>query len=73
MTKVNACVKKLLALFHYRYLWLDTKVPITVDLTSQITGLTKVGVDPMQYSKVKDSDKNLVAKLKKKYGVVKDT
>ena len=48
-TKVNACVKQLLACFHGGYLWLDELVVVTVELISEITGLPKDGPDPSQY------------------------
>ena len=49
---------------------MGTKVPIMVDLISQITGLPKARFDPSQYFKGKDNDKKLAARLKKKYDVI---
>ena len=70
--EVNACVKQLLSCFHGGYLWLDTKLPITVDLISYITGFHKEGIDPYQYFRGKDNDKKLDARLKNRYDVVHD-
>ena len=72
LVEANACVKKLLACFHGGYLWLDTKIPVTVELISQITGFPIKGPDPSQYFCGKDNEKWLAAKLKKKYGVDHD-
>ena len=41
-------------------------------LISQISGLPKVGVDPLQYFQGKDNKKNLTAKMRNKYGIIKD-
>ena len=43
---------------------MDAKVPIMVDLISQIIGLPKAGVNPSQYFIGKDNDKNLEASPK---------
>ena len=51
---------------------MDAKVPIMVDLISQIIGLPKAGVNPSQYFIGKDNDKKLAIRLKKNYCVVKD-
>ena len=56
-TEVNACVKQLLSCFHGGYLWLDTKVHVTVDFISQIIELPMAGVDPLQYFHNKDNEK----------------
>ena len=69
LAEVNACVKQILIFFHGGYLWLGTKILITLDLISHITGLHKVGVDPSQYFQGKDNDKNLATKLRNKYRV----
>ena len=70
--EVNACVKKLLSCFHGGYLWLGTKLPIIIDLISQISRLPMAGLDPLQYFHGKDNDKILAVKLKKKYNVIRD-
>ena len=72
LAEVNPYVKDLLSCCHGGYLWLDAKIPITIDLISQVIGLPKVGVDPCQYFKGKDNDKKLVVRLKKKYDVIHD-
>ena len=48
LAEVNACIKNLLEFFHEGYLWLDTKVPVTMQLISQIIGFPMKGVDPSQ-------------------------
>ena len=49
---------------------MDAKVPIIVDLISQITNLPKAGVDLSQYFRGKHNDKKMVVRLKKKYDVI---
>ena len=51
---------------------MDTKVPVTVELISQITRFPTKGADPSQYFCGKDNNKRLRAKLKKKYDVAHD-
>ena len=70
--EANACVKKLLACFHDEYIWIDTKVPVTIELISQIIGFPMAGVDLLKYFSGKGSDKKLVVKLKRKHVVIKD-
>ena len=53
-------------------MWLDTKVPVTVKLISQITRYPMQGHDPSQYFCDKDNDNPLVSKMKKKYGMDHD-
>ena len=48
-TKVNACVKQLLACFHGGFLWLDESVEVTMGMISYITGFPKDRPDPSQY------------------------
>ena len=48
------------------------KVPITVDLISQIARLPKAGVYQSQYFKGKASEKLLATKIKNKYDVVRE-
>ena len=63
-------MKKLLECFHGGYFWLGTKISIMVDLISQIISLPKAGVDSSKYFQGKDNDKNIVAKLWKRAGVI---
>ena len=51
---------------------MDTKVLVTVELISQITGMPMAGADPSQYFHSKDNEKRLVTKLKKKYDFIRD-
>ena len=44
----------------------------TIDLISQIIDFPKAGVDPSQYFRGKDNGKKTVARLKKKYDVIRD-
>ena len=70
--EVNAFVKQILSCFHDGYLWLGTKVPITINLISQIIDIPKAGVDPSQYFRGKDNDKKLASILRKTSGVVRN-
>ena len=70
--EVNEFVKQILSCFHDGYLWLGTKVPITINLISQIIDIPKVGVDPSQYFRGKDNNKKLAAILKNKSSIVKE-
>ena len=72
LNKAHACVKKLLACFHGGMLWLNTLIPITVDLISSITGLPKAGEDPTQYIRGRDTDKKLGKQLKERFGLQRD-
>ena len=49
LNEVNACMKKLLACFHGRYLWLYEPVEVTMELISAITKIHKDGTNPSQY------------------------
>ena len=62
-------VKKFLVFF---YLWLDTKVPVTVELISQINGLPMKGGNQSKYFHGKDNNKRLASRLKNKYDVIHD-
>jgi hypothetical protein len=53
--KLNAVVKVLLSCIYDGYLWLDRKIDVNVDVIHRITGLSKVGVDPVLHF----VDKNL--------------
>ena len=59
LNEAHACVKKLLACFHGGTLWLNTPIPVTVDLITSITGLSKAGEDSTQYIRGRDTDKRL--------------
>ena len=48
MNEAHVCVKQLLAYFHGGMLWLNTPIPVTVDLIASITSFSKAGEDPMQ-------------------------
>jgi hypothetical protein len=54
-------------------IWLDKPIPITVELITQITGLTIWGMDPTLVLDDKSKEKALVEEMKKKYGTAKGT
>ena len=72
LNEANASVKKLLACFHGGTLWLDTPIEVMVDLIAEITGLPKDGLDPSQYFKGRDNDKQLATQLKERYDLQYD-
>ena len=72
LNEAHACVKQLLACFYGGTLWLNTMIPITVDLIASITGLLKVGDDPTQYIQGRDTDKKLAKQLKEHFGLQRD-
>ena len=55
---------------HGGHLWLDRRVDITIDLIHRITGLSKTRADPAAHFMGKDHDKNIVARLIKKYNLM---
>ena len=57
LNEAHACAKQLLACFHAGMLWLNTLIPVTVDLISCITGFPKAGEDTAQYIHGRDMDK----------------
>ena len=69
--EINAVVKVFLSCIHGGDLWLDRKVDITIDLIHQITGLSKIGVDPVAHFVGKDQDKKLAMQLIKKYNLMR--
>jgi hypothetical protein len=66
---VNNCVKKLLAVLHGGFLWLEELVSIDVELISFITGMPSNGEKPKQYLDDKTKEKDLVEEMKKTYGM----
>ena len=72
LNEAHACVKKLLACFHGGTLWLNTPIPLTVDLISNIIGFPKAGEDPTQYIRGRDIDKWLAKQLKERFGLQRD-
>ena len=64
--------KAVVGFIYIGYMWLDTKVPATVELILCVTEFLMKGVDPSQYFLSKENDKKLAAKLKKKNDVVWD-
>jgi hypothetical protein len=43
----SSCIKQLLVVMHGGDVWLDKPIAITVELITQITGLTTGGMDPV--------------------------
>ena len=46
LNESHACFRQLLTCFHRGMLWLNTPIPVIVDLIASITGLPKAGEDP---------------------------
>ena len=57
LNEAHACVKQLLACFHGGTLWLNTPIPVIVNLIASITGLPKAREDLVQYIHGRDMDK----------------
>ena len=72
LNEAHACVKQLLACFHGGTLWLNTSIPVTINLIASITGLPKVGEDPTQYIRGRDTYKKLAKKLKEHFCLQRD-
>ena len=53
-------------------MWLKIKVPVTIQLIFEVRGFSVKGADLSQYFHGKDNEKQLAAKLKRKYDVIKD-
>ena len=69
LNEAHACVKKLLACFHGGTLWLNTPIPIIIDLIASITSFPKAGEDLTQYISGRDTDKQLAKQLKECFGL----
>ena len=67
LNEAHVCVNKLLACFHGGMLWLNTPIPVTVDLIASITSLLQAGEDPTQYIHGRDMDKRLAKQLKERF------
>jgi len=65
---VNNCVKKLLAVLHGGFLWLEEPVSIDVELISFITGLPSNCENLVQYWDDKTKDKAFTKEMNKTYG-----
>jgi hypothetical protein len=65
---VNNCVKKLMAITHGIYLWMEKNVSIDVELIAHITGFPSWGEDPTQFLEEKTKEKTLDEEMKNKYG-----
>ena len=61
-------MKQLLDCFHGGTLWLNKIIPIIVDLIASITGLPKAEEDPVQYIRMRDTDKKLAKQPKERFG-----
>ena len=56
---------------HGRHLWLDRRVNIIIDMIHQIMGLSNTTTDVAAHFVGKDQDKNIVARLIKKYNLTR--
>lgn len=65
--ELNAVVKVLISCVHDRYLWLDRKIDVNMDIIHKITGLSKVGVDPTLHFIQKNLERKLVVKITKEF------
>ena len=61
--ELNIVVNVLLSCVHDRYLWLDHKMDLNVDVIHQIIVLSKVGEDPISHFLGKNLDRKLATKL----------
>ena len=71
--EVNAVVKLLLFCVHDRYLCLESKIDLNIDVILRIMGLSKVGDDPSIHFFGKKSDCKLVAKFTQELKLKKGT
>ena len=71
--KVNAVVKLLLSCVHDRYLWMESKIDLNIDVIHRMTGLSKVGDDPSVHFVGKKSDRKLAEKLTQELKLKKGT
>ena len=63
-------MNKLLSCFHGGFLWLDNKVPVTLNLISHITRMQMERVYPSQYFQDKDTDEMLDMNIKMNYDFI---
>ena len=71
--EVNVVVKLLLSCVHDRYLWLQSKIDLNIDVIHRITGLSKIGDDPSVHFVGKKTDRKLEAKLTQQLNLKKGT
>ena len=69
LNEAHVCVKQLLVCFHGGTLWLNTSIPVTINLIASITGFPKVGEDPTQYIRGRDTEWKLAKQLKEFFGL----
>jgi hypothetical protein len=65
---VNNYVKKLMAVTHGGYIWVEDLVSIDIEIIAYIIGLPSWGENPTQYLDDKTKEKELVEEMKKTYG-----
>jgi hypothetical protein len=65
---IDNCVKKLMAVTHGGYLWLEHTISVDVYLIAHIIGLPSRGEEPTQFMDEKTKEKALAREMKKKYG-----
>jgi hypothetical protein len=65
---INGCVKQLLTRVLGKFLWMDRRVPINVDLIATIIGLPTDGEKLEQYLEDKTKAKSISDEIKAKYG-----
>ena len=72
LNESHVCVKKILAYFHGGILWLNTPIPVTIDLIARITGLLNAGEDLTHYIHRMDTDKKLGKHMKDHFELQRD-
>jgi hypothetical protein len=65
---VNNCIKKLMAVTHEGYLWVEDLVSIDIEIITYITGLPSQGETLTQFLDEKMKEKELVDEMKNTYG-----
>jgi hypothetical protein len=69
--ELNAVAKVLLSCAHDKYLWLDRKIDVNMDVIHRITGLSKVGAYPTSHFVGKNLEQKLAMKLMKEFKLTK--
>ena len=63
----------MLSYVHDKYLWLDSKIDLNIDVIHRITGLSKIGDDPSVHFIGKKIDRKLATMLTQQLNLKKGT
>ena len=66
---IKKCLKQILVRVHIGILWMDSPMPINIDLIAVITGLPTDGEKTKQYLEDKTKAKAISDEIKEKYGI----